>query len=134
MAFNVGDKAEMKRKFSAEEVDLFAVLSEDKNPIHLDEAYSATTMFKKRIVHGSFVGSMISAILGNTLPGHGSIYLSQTMNFKKPVYLEDEVTCIVEVKELIADKSIYKLSTNCYNHANEMVVEGNAVILFKPNA
>ncbi|MGP8216749.1 MAG: MaoC family dehydratase [Bacteroidia bacterium] len=128
MAYNVGDKAIVKKVFTAQEVELFAILSTDKNPVHLDEQYSANTIFKKRIVHGSLVGSLISAVLGNKLPGNGSIYLSQTMNFKRPVYLEDEVTCMVEITEIITEKSIYKLSTNCYNHNNEIVIEGNAVI------
>ncbi|HTB33137.1 MAG TPA: MaoC family dehydratase [Bacteroidia bacterium] len=128
MAYSVGDKAIVKKVFTAEEVELFAVLSTDKNPVHLDEAYSATTIFKKRIVHGFLVGSLISAVLGNKLPGNGSIYLSQTMNFKRPVYLNDEVTCIVEIMEIIPEKSIYKLNTNCYNSNNEIVIEGNAVI------
>jgi 3-hydroxybutyryl-CoA dehydratase len=128
MAYQVGDKAEMKKTFTPEEVELFAVLSTDKNPIHLDEEYSATTIFKKRIVHGSFVGSMISSVLGNQLPGNGSIYLAQNMSFKRPVYLNDEITCKVEITEINHEKSIYKLSTNCFNHNNEMVIEGNAVI------
>jgi acyl dehydratase len=128
MAYSVGDKAIVKKVFTAEEVELFAVLSTDKNPVHLDEAYSATTIFKKRIVHGFLVGSLISAVLGNKMPGNGSIYLSQTMNFKRPVYLNDEVTCIVEIMEIIPEKSIYKLNTNCYNSNNEIVIEGNAVI------
>jgi acyl dehydratase len=128
MAYSVGDKAIVKKVFTAEEVELFAVLSTDKNPVHLDDTYSATTIFKKRIVHGFLVGSLISAVLGNKMPGNGSIYLSQTMNFKRPVYLNDEVTCIVEIMEIIPEKSIYKLNTNCYNSNNEIVIEGNAVI------
>jgi acyl dehydratase len=132
MAYKVGDKETVKKAFTAEEVELFATLSTDKNPVHLDEAYSANTIFKKRIVHGFLVGSLISAILGNKMPGNGSIYLSQAMNFKRPVYLDDEVTCTVEITEIIPEKSIYKLSTNCYNSKNEIVIEGNAVIKWMP--
>src|ERR1700744_3091555 len=115
MAYKVRDKATVKKLFTAEEVELFALLSTDKNPVHLDDAYSANTVFKKRIVHGFLVGSLISAVLGNKMPGNGSIYLSQAMSFKRPVYLNDEVTCVVEIMEIITEKSIYKLSTNCYN-------------------
>ena len=128
MNYKVGDKATVKKVFTTEEVELFAILSTDKNPVHLDDAYSATTIFKKRIVHGSLVSSLISSVLGNTMPGNGSIYLSQMVSFKKPVFLNDEVTCTVEIMEIIAEKSIYKLNTNCYNANNEMVIEGNAVI------
>ena len=133
MVFKVGDKSEAKRVFTTEEVELFAVLSQDKNPLHLDDTYAATTIFKKRIVHGSLVGSLISAVIGNKLPGNGTIYMAQTVNFKRPVYLEDEVTCRVEITEIILQKSIYKLSTNCYNHNNEMVIEGNAVVKWTNN-
>ncbi|HSY76636.1 MAG TPA: MaoC family dehydratase [Bacteroidia bacterium] len=133
MTYKVGDKATVKKVFTTEEVELFAILSTDKNPVHLDDAYSATTIFKKRIVHGSLVSSLISSVLGNTLPGNGSIYLSQMVNFKKPVFLNDEVTCTVEIMEIIPEKSIYKLNTNCYNASNEMVIEGNAVIKLMRN-
>jgi len=132
MAYKVGDKETVKKTFTSEEVELFAVLSTDKNPVHLDDTYAANTIFKKRIVHGFLVGSLISAILGNKMPGNGSIYLSQAMSFKRPVYLNDEVTCVVEIMEIISEKSIYKLSTNCYNSNNEIVVEGNAVIKWMP--
>jgi acyl dehydratase len=128
MAYKVGDKATTTKAFSDQDVKLFAELSTDKNLIHLDDAYSATTIFKQRIVHGSLVSSLISAVLGNKMPGNGSIYLSQTVNFKRPVFLNDEVTCVVEIMEILTEKSIYKLSTNCYNSNNEMVIEGNAVI------
>jgi 3-hydroxybutyryl-CoA dehydratase len=128
MAYKAGDKATTKKAFTAKDVELFAELSTDKNPIHLDDAYSATTIFKQRIVHGSLVSSLISAVLGNKMPGNGSIYLSQTVNFKRPVFLNDEVTCVVEIMEILTEKSIYKLSTNCYNSNNEIVIEGNAVI------
>jgi 3-hydroxybutyryl-CoA dehydratase len=132
MAYKVGDKETVKKTFTSEEVELFAVLSTDKNPVHLDDTYAANTIFKKRIVHGFLVGSLISAILGNKMPGNGSIYLSQAMSFKRPVYLNDEVTCVVEIMEIISEKSIYKLSTNCYNSNNEIVIEGNAVIKWMP--
>jgi len=132
MAYKVGDKEVVKKTYTAEEVELFAVLSTDKNPVHLDDAYSANTVFKRRIVHGFLVGSLISAVLGNKMPGNGSIYLSQAMSFKRPVYLNEEVTCVVEIMEIIPERSIYKLSTNCYNSKNEIVIEGNAVIKWMP--
>jgi acyl dehydratase len=131
MAYKIGDKATAKKVFTTEEVELFAILSTDKNPVHLDEQYSAKTIFGKRIVHGSLVSSLISAVLGNQLPGNGSIYLSQTVNFKRPVYLEDEITCEVEVTDVKPEKSIYFLSTNCYNSNKEAVIEGSAVIKWK---
>jgi 3-hydroxybutyryl-CoA dehydratase len=124
----VGDKAILIKRFTDKDVETFAEISLDNNPIHLNEEYAAVTIFKKRIVHGFLVGSLISATIANKLPGNGSIYISQVMNFKKPVYLDEEITCIVEIMEIIAQKSIYKLNTNCYNESNEIVIEGNAVI------
>ena len=128
MQFKIGDKATTTKAFSAQDVEQFAELSGDKNPIHLDEAYSATTIFKHRIVHGSLVSSLISSVLGNQLPGPGSIYMGQTLSFKRPVYLNDAITCTVEIFEINPDKKVYKLNTICTNAKGDVVVEGVAVI------
>ena len=83
--FYVGQSASLKKVFSSDDVKVFAELSLDKNPIHLDETYAGQSLFGKRIVHGFFVGSLISAVFGTVLPGEGAIYLHQEMNFRKPV-------------------------------------------------
>lgn len=124
----VGDNAFLVKRFTSKDVEDFSGISLDVNPIHLDEEYASKTFFRKRIVHGFLVGSLISATIANKLPGKGSVYLSQEMNFKAPVYIDEEITCRVEIIEVFEQKSIYRLSTNCYNSNNKIVIEGFALI------
>lgn len=106
----------------------FANISGDRNPIHLDDNYAAKTLFKKRIAHGFLVGSLISSILGNDYPGEGTIYLSQTMKFLAPVYIEDEITTTVELIE-IQDKGRLLFNTFCINQDKKVVLEGEALVI-----
>lgn len=123
----IGQKASIKKIITEDDVNKFAVLSLDINPIHLDEAYAKKSMFGKKIAHGFLVGSLISAVIANKLPGHGSIYLKQEMNFKKPVFLGDEITAEVEILEEIKP-TVYKIGTKCINQSGEVVIDGFAVI------
>jgi 3-hydroxybutyryl-CoA dehydratase len=123
----LGNKASLTKKISTEDVIRFAEISMDHNPIHLDEEYAKKTIFGRKIVHGFLVGSFISAVLANKLPGHGSIYINQEMNFKRPVFIGDEITAEVEVIEIIKP-TIYKLSTKCFNQNGDVVIDGFAVI------
>lgn len=124
----VGQEAKTSKSFSAKDVELFAELSTDCNPVHLDEEFVKNTIFKKRIVHGYLYGSLISAIIGTKLPGSGSIYLHQEMNFKKPVFLDETVTAVVKITEIKPEKSIIYLETICYKNTNEIVLDGKAII------
>lgn len=126
--FYIGQSASLKKTFDSDEVALFAALSLDKNPIHLDEDYAEKSMFGRRIVHGFLVGSLISAVFGTKLPGEGAIYLHQEMNFRKPVYHGDEITATVEVTDIRKDKSILYFSTICKNEKDEVVIDGKAVL------
>lgn len=126
----VGDNASLKRIIGAADVDAFAEVSQDYNPIHVDEAYASKTVFGQRIVHGMLVASMISALIANHLPGLGSIYLSQTLNFTNPVYIGDEITATVEVIKLRQDKPICTLKTTCTNRKGDAVIEGEAVVKY----
>ena len=126
--FYIGQSASLKKTFDSDEVALFAALSLDKNPIHLDEDYAEKSMFGRRIVHGFLVGSLISAVFGTILPGEGAIYLHQEMNFRKPVYHGDEITATVEVTDIRKDKSILYFSTICKNGRGEVVIDGKAVL------
>jgi len=101
----------------------------DFNPIHVDEEYAAASRFGARIAHGMLTGGLISAVLGNQLPGPGSIYLSQQINFLAPVYIGDTITAVVEVTAWRADKRIITLQTNCYNQNDEQIASGEAVLL-----
>ena len=128
MKIKVGDKAFTKKAFSLEDVKQFAGLSGDINPVHLDEQFAAQTLFKKPIVHGLLYSSLISALLANELPGPGSIYLHQELNFKIPLYHNEEVTAVVEVTEINPEKNIYFLKTLCYKNETELILEGKAII------
>lgn len=126
--FYVGQSASLKKVFSSDDVKVFAELSLDKNPIHLDETYAGQSLFGKRIVHGFFVGSLISAVFGTVLPGEGAIYLHQEMNFRKPVYHGEEIKATVTVTNIKKEKSILYFDTKCENKRGEIVIDGNAVL------
>jgi len=111
-----------------EDVRTFAAVSGDHNPTHLDEDFAATTLFGKRIVHGMLSASLISAVLANDLPGHGSIYLGQTLQFVAPVFIGDEITARVTVTSVREGKPIAKLETVCTNQRNEIVIKGEATV------
>ncbi len=125
----IGQKATRTKTISAEEVETFARITGDNNPVHLDEAYAATTQFGKRIAHGMLTAGLISALLANDLPGPGSIYLSQTLSFKAPVYLGETITATVEVTAYRAARRIATLKTTCHNQDGKLVIEGEAVVL-----
>lgn len=124
----VGDTASITRAFSEEDVRLYAELSTDKNPVHLDAEFAANTPFGERIVHGMLVGSLFSALLGQHLPGDGAIYMTQNQSFKAPVFLDMEVTATVEVTEVRTDKPIVKLTTTCTDENGKVLISGEAVM------
>ena len=127
--FHPGDKASRTQTISDEMIRAFADLTGDTNPVHLDNAYASTTRFGRRIAHGMIGAGLISATLANDLPGPGTVYLSQTLQFKAPVYPGDTITVTVEVKSTRPDKPIVTLSTICTNQENKVVLEGEAVVL-----
>jgi 3-hydroxybutyryl-CoA dehydratase len=129
MNLKVGDAAETHKTIGDEDVRAFAALTGDRNPVHLDEEYAASTRFGRRIAHGMLGASLISAVLANELPGRGTVYLSQTLRFTAPVFLGDTVTARVVVKAVRADKPVVTLETVCTNQRGERVVEGEAVVL-----
>lgn len=126
----IGVRASRSRTITEEDIDLFAHVSTDKNPIHIDEKYAALTSFGGRVAHGIMVASMISAVLGNDLPGHGSIYLGQTLKFLAPVRIGDTITVTVEVISLREDKHIVTLRTDCTNQEGTLVLTGEATIKY----
>lgn len=124
----VGMSYEMKRAFSKEEVKQFASLSYDTNPIHLDAEYAKNSLFGQLIVPGFLTGSLFSAIIGARFPGEGSIYLNQMMNFRSPVYLDQEITAVVSVKELYPEKHRVLLDTCCHDESGKLLIEGTALV------
>ena len=128
MKLNIGDTAARSKMITDEDVRAFAAVSGDENPIHLDEDFAVNTPFGKRIAHGMLSASLISAVLANDLPGHGSIYMGQTLKFVAPVFIGDEITARVTVTSVRDDKPIAKLETVCVNQHNEIVIKGEATI------
>jgi len=129
MNINIGDTASITKVITQKDVEIFAQISDDLNPVHLDDSFAAKTIFGKRIAHGMLVGGLISGVIGTKLPGRGSIYLSQIMSFKKPVYFEDTITAVVKVIDIREDKPIITLNTQCLNQNQELVIEGEAIVM-----
>jgi len=125
----LGESASSTKTIIDADIVAFADVSEDHNPLHLDEAFAKTTMFGGRIVHGMLVGSLFSSILGTQLPGNGSIYLAQELKFVKPVHLNDTITATVTIIEIIPDRNRIKLETTARNQNDELVVTGIATIM-----
>ncbi len=129
----IGKIVEYTRVFTAEEVRLFAQISLDDNPIHLDEDYAANSIFQQRVAHGMFTGSMFSRIFGGIYPGEGSIYLSQDLRFLKPVFFDQPITAKVELAAYDPEKRIGTFTTLCIQEDGKPVVKGEARILFPPD-
>lgn len=124
----VGQNASLSRRFAIEDVKAFSDLSLDNNPVHLDESYAKTSIFGDRIVYGYLTASLFSGIIGSILPGPGAIYLSQNLNFKKPIYHNELVTATCTITHIREDKPIITLETVCKNEKGEVAIDGTAVI------
>lgn len=123
-----GDVSEFTKTVSESDIYQYAGITGDFNPAHVNEAYASKTFFKKRIAHGMLSAGFISAILGNHLPGPGSVYVKQELNFLAPVYIGDTITARAEVIGVDKEKNRVTLSTNCYNQEETMVIKGEAVL------
>ena len=129
MKFKQGDTASLSKTISDDDIRAFADATGDRNPLHLDEEFAKQTRFGGRIAHGMLSASLISAVIANELPGQGSIYLGQTLQFVAPVFPGDTVTARVTVSAIREDKPILKLETVCANQRNEVVIRGEATVL-----
>lgn len=125
---SVGQSARFSKTISEADIYLYAGISGDFNPAHVNEEYAATTFFKTRIAHGMLTASFISTLVGTILPGPGSIYMSQTLQFLAPVKIGDTVTAIAEVAEKFADKKRVRLKTWCVNQKGATVLDGEALV------
>ncbi len=129
MEIKVGDKFSKTKKITDEVVRKFAEFSGDFNPIHLDEEFARNTRFRKRIAHGMISGALISAVLGNEFAEKKIVYLSQTLNFIAPVFIDDTITATATVTHIREDKPIVTLETICTNQNGEVVVRGEGKIM-----
>ena len=127
-ALEVGQQASLKKTVGERDVQLFAAVSGDNNPVHLDATFAAETLFKERIAHGMFSGALISAAIACKLPGPGTIYLGQQMRFTRPVKLGDSLTVQLEVLEKLP-KGRVRIATRVFNQDQEQVVDGEAEVL-----
>ena len=129
----VGQSAETTKTITETDIVLFAGLTGDFNPMHVDEVTASATKFGGRIAHGMLSASLLSATLGMKLPGPGAIYMSQSLRFTRPVRIGDTITARVEVLELIAAKNRVRVGTECRNQTGDVVITGEAT-LFVPSA
>jgi 3-hydroxybutyryl-CoA dehydratase len=128
-SFQLGERASFTKTVTEADVTTFAGLIGDFNPLHVDAEYARKSRFGRRIAHGMFTGGLISAVLGNKLPGPGGIYLNQQIEFLAPVYIGDTVTATVEVTAWRPEKRILTLKTDAHNQDGTQVVTGKAVLL-----
>ena len=124
----VGMTAEIAKTITDADIVMFAGVSTDVNAVHMDEEFGKTTMFGGRIAHGMLSASLLSAVLGNRLPGPGTIYMSQSLRFRAPVRPGDTVRAKVTVKEVLVDKSRVVLDTIC-TVADKVVIDGEATMM-----
>ncbi|WP_461208540.1 MaoC family dehydratase [Desulfocurvus sp. DL9XJH121] len=129
-SLEVGSSDSISKVITAADVEGFAGITLDNNPVHLNEEYAQGTMFKHRIAHGMISAGLISAVLGTRLPGNGTIYMKQELIFKRPVYLDEELTAHVEVAEKIEAKKRLRLKTWVTNQAGDTVTDGEALVMF----
>ena len=124
----VGEKASVSKTVTDEVVRRFAEVTEDFNPVHVDDEFAAKSLFKERIAHGMLGAGLISAVLGTRLPGPNTIYLGQELKFLAPVKLGDTITAEVEVLEKIDKPKMLKLKTVVRNQAGTVVIDGLATV------
>lgn len=121
-------EASVTKTITDEDVSAFAELSGDINPVHLDDEFAASTIFKKRIAHGFLTGALFSTVLGTKLPGPGCIYLSQNLKFRAPVYLGDDVVATCRITNVDTEKARVTLACDC-SVDGKTVLEGDAVVM-----
>ena len=127
--YEIGQQAQMTRTISESDVYLFAGITGDLNPAHINEPYARGTRFGRRIAHGMLTAGLISAVLGTRLPGAGTIYLSQTLKFLSPVYMGDTITARVEILRLEREGKGAVLKTEAVNQDGRLVATGEAAVL-----
>jgi len=124
----IGDAAEFGKTVSESDIYLYAGVTGDFNPAHINEAYAGKTFFKTRIAQGMLTAGFISGLLGVSLPGPGTVYIRQELDFLAPVHIGDTITARVEVIEILGEKNRATFRTTCVNQDGAMVVDGKAVV------
>ena len=127
-ALHVGQTAQFGKTISESDIYLYAGITGDQNPAHINESYARETFFKTRIAHGMLCAGLISTVLGNRLPGYGTIYIRQELNFLAPVRIGDTITARAEVVEIMSAKNRVRLKTDCINQDGILVIDGEALV------
>ncbi|MBW1700916.1 MAG: MaoC family dehydratase [Deltaproteobacteria bacterium] len=123
-----GDRAEFSKTISESDIYLYAGITGDFNPAHINQSYAEKTFFQSRIAHGLLSAGFISTVIATKLPGPGTIYIKQELNFTAPVYIGDTITAFVEVIEVSVPENSVILKTICKNQKNEVVIDGKALV------
>lgn len=126
---SVGQSASRTKTFTEGDVYVFAGFTGDMNPVHINEEFAKTTKFGRRIVHGPYVFTLVGSVLGQQLPGGGSVYVSQTLNFRAPVFVGDTITCTLTVTDKNPERNRLTLSTILTNQDGTVVLDGEAVTM-----
>jgi 3-hydroxybutyryl-CoA dehydratase len=124
----IGDAAEFTKTISESDIYLFAGVTGDLNPAHINESYAQNTFFKTRIAHGMLLAGFISAVIGMKLPGPGAIYIRQELKFLAPARIGDTITARAEVSQMQSEKNRVTLRTTCINQENTLIMDGEATI------
>lgn len=123
-----GDSADFTKTVSESDIYLYAGITGDFNPAHIDQEYASKTFFKARIAHGMLSAGFISAVIAMKLPGPGTIYREQHLTFLAPVYINDTIKAVVEVMDIDPEKKTVTLATRCFNQDNTLVLDGTAIV------
>lgn len=130
---NEKDEYRLTFSYSQEQVNRFAEVTGDNNPLHLDEEYAATTMFKRPIMHGFLGGSVFSKIFGTLFPGEGTIYMNQTMNFMRPMFVDTDYEAVMTITEINREKNRAKVQTQVIDKTTgKVTIDGEATVI-NPN-
>lgn len=125
---SAGDRAEFAKTVSESDIYAYAGITGDFNPAHVNEEYARTTFFKTRIAHGMLPAGFISNVLGNQLPGPGTVYIRQELNFTAPVKIGDTIRAVVEVTGIDTEKNRITIKTQCINQDDKIVLDGTGII------
>jgi 3-hydroxybutyryl-CoA dehydratase len=131
--FELGDSDSFTKTITEADIVLFAGITGDTNPLHIDAEYARTTQFGKRVAHGMLTASLISTVIGTRLPGTGAIYAGQTLRFVAPVFIGDTITATATLEGYDRERGKLTLATVCFNQDGKEVVTGEAVVFYRPN-
>lgn len=133
MTPTLGQFAELPLRLSQAQVEAFAQLTGDTNPVHLDADYAAQTPFGRPVAHGMLAASVFSRLLGTVLPGQGTLYLQQELEFRKPIYVDTDYTARITVLEVLPEKCRARMETLILNAEQQPVVRGTALVKYVPD-